>query len=122
MQPVPELVMAFRRVILLICLALLGVAVYLEARTPYLEALLFSNLNSGMNVALQPGPSPTTYSIPLSARGAFMDSAYQDQREVRQVFLQGLGKIEEHPLIAKSRTGFIRGTLETVATFFVAFS
>ncbi len=53
----PELVVAFRRVILLICLALLGVAVYLEARTSYLEALLFSHLNSGMNVALQPGPS-----------------------------------------------------------------
>src|SRR5437660_1323902 len=53
----PELVVAFRRVILLICLALLGLAVYLESRTSYLEALLFSHLNSGMNVALQPGPS-----------------------------------------------------------------
>src|SRR6266567_2917139 len=53
----PGLVVAFRHIILLICLALLGVAVYLESRTSYLEALLFSYLNSGMNVALQPGPS-----------------------------------------------------------------
>src|SRR6266851_406154 len=53
----PELVVAFRRVILAGCLVLLGLAVYAESRTSYLEAMLFSHLNSGMNVALQPGPS-----------------------------------------------------------------
>src|SRR6266852_9444413 len=50
----PELMVAFRRVILAGCLALLGLAVYAETRTSYLEAMLFSHLNSGMNVALQP--------------------------------------------------------------------
>src|SRR6266568_5164423 len=53
----PELVIAFRRVILAGCLVLVGLAVYAESRTSYVEALLFSHLNSGMNVALQPGPS-----------------------------------------------------------------
>ncbi len=51
------LMVAFRRVILAGCLVLLGLAVYAETRTSYVEALLFSHLNSGMNVALQPGPS-----------------------------------------------------------------
>ena len=53
----PELAVAFRRVILAGCLVLLGLAVYAESRTSYLEALLFSHLNVGMNVALQPGPN-----------------------------------------------------------------
>src|SRR5260370_31416903 len=48
---------AFRRVILAGCLVLLGLAVYAGTGTSYVEALLFSHLNSGMNVALPPGPS-----------------------------------------------------------------
>src|SRR5258708_556053 len=41
----PELAFAFRRLILLICLALFGLAVYAELQTSYLESLLFSHLN-----------------------------------------------------------------------------
>src|SRR5712691_10731946 len=40
----PELAFAFRRLILLVCLALLGLAVYAALQTSYLESLLFSHL------------------------------------------------------------------------------
>src|SRR5258708_38071696 len=50
----PGLVVAFRHIILLICLALLGLAAYLEARTSFLEALGFFDLNWGMTVTSAP--------------------------------------------------------------------
>src|SRR5207248_4499043 len=53
----PGLVIAFRWVILA---ALLGVAArvaYTEMRTSHFEAALFSRLNHGMSIAVEPGPS-----------------------------------------------------------------
>src|SRR5579863_1622298 len=52
----PGLLVAFRRVILALCLVLAGWAAVSEMRTSHLQALLFSRLDRGMKVAVRPGP------------------------------------------------------------------
>jgi membrane peptidoglycan carboxypeptidase len=54
----PGLVIAFRWVILAALLGAAAQVVLIEMRTSHLEAALFSHLDRGIGVAVQPGPSP----------------------------------------------------------------
>jgi len=83
----PGLMVAFRRVILAGCLVLLALAVFAETQTSYLEAFVFSYLNQGMQVALQPGPSQSI---------RFPDSGPYDERLGYRQLPDFIASLTEH--------------------------
>jgi len=71
---------------------------FAEARTSYLEALLFSYLNQGMNVALRPGPSQSI---------RFPDSGPYDERLGYRQLPDFIASLDRAPLRGGERGAMV---------------